>query len=217
LAAIAIAALINGPEVIFSQDSNKYILIGLLLAAVEGVVRLKDGIFRAKPANEMKFLASLYGAPLGLIAAPLVQRYTGLVRDIPVPVQGFYSEGFVDKLERERRYGNVYTVEDRGKSFAVRMEFPRYIPDIGIASRERLPDEMPDYDYDLALGDEELIVKGKCTDENVRKISSSIGAFPPEFTTVIPFHERIAGFVHRFEKKLLEVIVVKAPASSLSA
>jgi len=217
LAAIAIAALINGPEVIFSQDSNKYILIGLLLAAVEGVVRLKDGIFRAKPANEMKFLASLYGAPLGLIAAPLVERYTGLVRDIPVPVQGFYSEGFVDKLERERRYGNVYTVEDRGKSFAVRMEFPRYIPDIGIASRERLPDEMPDYDYELALGDEELIVKGKCTDENVRKISSSIGAFPPEFTTVIPFHERIAGFVHRFEKKLLEVIVVKAPASSLSA
>jgi len=210
LAFIAIAALMNGPEIIFSQDINKYILIGLLLAGLEGVFRLKDGIFSAKPANEMKFLASFYGAPLGVVAAPLLERYTGLVRDIPVPVQGFYSEGFVDKVERERRYGNVYTVEDRGKSFLVRMEFPRYVPDIGIAERARLPDEMPDYDYDLALGDEELIVKGKCTDENVRKISSSIGAFPPEFTTVIPLHERIAGFVHHFDNKLLEVLLVKA-------
>src|SRR5262252_2316811 len=37
---IAIAAIINGPEVIFSQDINKYILIGLLLAGIEGVIRL---------------------------------------------------------------------------------------------------------------------------------------------------------------------------------
>jgi len=44
----------------------------------------------------------------------------------------------------------------------------------------------------------------------VRKISSSIGAFPPEFTTVIPLHERIAGFVHQFDNKLLEVLLVKA-------
>ena len=207
---IAIAAIINGPEIIFSQDLNKYILIGLLLAGVEAVIRLKDGIFAAKPANEMKFLASFYGAPMGIIAAPLLERYTGLVRAIPVPVQGFYSEGFVDKVERERRYGNVYTVENRGKSFLVRMEFPRYVPDIGIADRERLPDAMPDYDYDLALGDEELTIKGKCTDGNVRKISSSIGAFPPEFTTVIPLHERIAGLVHHFNNKVLEVLLVKA-------
>ncbi len=209
IVSIAIAAIINGPEIIFSQDINKYILIGLLLAGVEGVIRLKDGIFGAKSSNEMKFLASFYGAPLGIVAAPLLERYTGLVRDIPVPVQGFYSDGFVDKLERERRYGNVYTVENRGKSFLVRMEFPRYVPDIGIAERARLPDEMPDYDYDLTLGDEELIIKGKCTDENVRKISSSIGAFPPEFTTVIPLHERIAGFAHHFANKVLEVLLVK--------
>lgn len=206
---IAIAAIINGPEIIFSQDINKYVLIGLLLAGVEGVIRLKDGIFGAKSPNEMKFLASFYGAPLGIVAAPLLERYTGLLRDIPVPVQGFYSEGFVDKVERERRYGNAYTVENRGKSLLVRMEFPRYVPDIGIADRARLPDEMPDYDYDLTLGDEELIIKGKCTDENVRKISSSIGAFPPEFTTVIALHERIAGFAHHFDNKVLEVLLVK--------
>ena len=210
LIGMAIAAAIDGPEVIFSQRVNIYFLVGLLLATAGGIFRLKDGIFSAKPPEELTFPPSIYGAPLGLIAAPLLAKFTGLVRDIPVPVEGFYSSGFVDKLERERRYGNVYTVEDRGGAFLVRMEFPRRMPDIGIASRDQLPDEMPDYDYDLVLQDGQLIVKGKCTDEKVRKISSSVGAFPPEFTTVIPFQQRIAGIAHQFENKLLEVLVVKA-------
>jgi len=210
LVCMAIAAASSGVQVIFSQDINKYVVIGLLFATVEGVIRLKDGIFNAKPANEMTFLPSFYGVPLAVIADFLLAKYTGLVREIPVPIEGFYSKGFVDKLERERRYGNVYTVEDRGASYLVRMEFPRWIPDIGIASRRQLPDEMPDYDYDLLLQDEQLVVKGKCSDEKVRKISSSVGAFPPEFTTVIPFRDRIAGLAHHFENKLLEVLLVKA-------
>jgi len=210
LVCMAIAAATNGVQVILSQDINKYLVIGLLLATVEGVIRLKDGIFKAKPANEMTFLPSFYGVPLAMIADFLLAKYTGLVREIPVPIEGFYSKGFVDKLERERRYGNVYTVEDRGASYLVRMEFPRWIPDIGIASRTQLPDEMPDYDYDLLLQDEQLVVKGKCADEKVRKISSSVGAFPPEFTTVIPFRDRIVGLAHHFENKLLEVLLVKA-------
>jgi hypothetical protein len=210
LICLGVAVGWHGPQVIFSHDINMFLLVGILLAAVEGVVRLKDGIFHVKSADEMKFPPSFYGAPLALFAQPLLGKYTGLVRNLPVPVDGFYSKGFVDKLERERRYGNVYTVEDRGGAFLMRMEFPRWIPDIGIASRDQLPDEMPDYDYDLALRDGQLIVKGRCTDEKVRKISSSVGAFPPEFTTIIPFRERISGFAHQFHEKLLEVLLVKA-------
>jgi hypothetical protein len=145
-----------------------------------------------------------------LLAEPFFAKYLGLVRELPIPVDGFYSDGFVDKLERERRYGNVYTVEDCGGAFLMRMQFPRWIPEIGVASRDQLPDEMPDYDYDLALKDGELVVKGKCVDEKVRKISSSVGAFPPEFTTTIPFQQRITGFAHQYENKLLEVLLVKA-------
>jgi hypothetical protein len=210
LGCMVIAAGWEGSQIIFSQQINNYILVGLLLAAAEGIFRLKDGIFGLKTADEMTFPPSFYGAPLGLIAETLLMKYFGLVREVPVPVEGFYTKGFVDKRERERRYGNVYTVEDRGRAFLVSMEFPRLMPDIGIASREQLPDEMPDYDYDLALQDSQLVVKGKCTDENVRKISASVGAFPPEFTTQISFQQRISGFAHHFENKLLKVLVVKA-------
>jgi hypothetical protein len=209
LAFMVVAVALRGPQIIFSDEINKFVLLGLLLATAEGIFRLKDGFFGAKPADEMKFLPSFYGAPMGLVFDPLLEKYTGMIRNKPIPVDGFYSKGFVDKLERERRYGNVYTVEDRGDAFLVRMEFPRWVPDIGIAKRENLSSEMPDYDYDLELQDGQLTVKAKCTDEAVRKISSSVGAFPPEFVTVIPFRQKTTGFAHRYENKLLEVLVEK--------
>jgi hypothetical protein len=207
--AMIIAVAIQGPEILGSQAINSFVLIGLLVAIVEAVLRLRSGIFGAKPAAEMEFPASLYGAPLALVVAPLLEKHGGMVREVPIPVDGFYSEGFDEKLERERRYGNVYTVEDRGGALLLRLEFPRRMPDIGIASRANLPDEMPDYDYDLALDDGQFVIRGRCADENVRKISSSFGAFPPEFMTIITLKEKIVGFAHRFEDKLLEVFLLK--------
>jgi hypothetical protein len=176
---------------------------------IEGVIRLRDGIFHAKPPEEMNFPAAIYGIPLAILVQPVLAKQNDLVRNLPIPVDGFYSRGFDEKLERERRYGNVYTVEDRGGALLLRLEFPRSLPDIGVADRLKIPDEMPDYDYDLALKNGQFIVRGRCSDERVRKISSSVGAFPPEFTTVIPLQERIAGFVHKFENKLLEVLLLK--------
>jgi hypothetical protein len=213
LLSMVVAALVSGSAVIYSQRINNYVLIGIFLAILEGIWRLRTGIFRAKAADEMEFSAAIYGAPLTAIAEPLLAKYGGLLRGLPIPVEGFYAKGFVDKLERERRYGNVYTLEDRGGAFLLRLEFPRWMPDIGVLNRAKLPDELPDYDYDLALQDGHLIVRGKCMDEQVRKISSSFGAFPPEFTTVIPLQERVFGFAHHFNNKLLQVILAKDKGS----
>jgi ferredoxin len=213
LVCMGLAVFLHGTGVLFSQQINMYVFAGILLAAAEGVFRLRDGIFRAKPAEEMIFPAAVYGFPLGLLLQPILAKRAGVIRDVPIPVDGFYSKGFVEKLERERRYGNVYTIEDRGGALLLRLEFPRVLPDIGLAKRPQLPDEMPDYDYDLALKDSQFIVKGKCTDERIRQISSSLGAFPPEFTTIIPLKERVVGFAHRFENKLLEVFLLKGRES----
>ena len=210
LIAAGVGMAAHDPAFIFDKGINNYLLVGLLLAILEGVFRLKDGLFKVKPAEEMKFPPAIYGGPLALIADAMLSKRIGLVREMPIPVEGFYSKGFVAKRERERRYGNIYTVEDCGGAFLMRMEFPRWLPEIGVKSREQLSDEMPDYDYDLSLQDGQLIVKGKCTDEKVRKISSSVGAFPPEFTSIIPFRERISGFAHQFHDKNLEVLLVKA-------
>jgi Fe-S-cluster-containing hydrogenase component 2 len=198
------------PGFIFDKGINNCLLVGLLLAVLEGIWRLKDGLFKVKPAEEMNFPPAVYGGPLAVVADPFLSKHVGLVREMPIPVEGFYSKGFVDKRERERRYGNIYTVEDCGGAFLMRMEFPRWLPELGIKNRDQLSDEMPDYDYDLSLQDGQLIVKGKCIDEKVRKISSSVGAFPPEFTSVIALRERVSGFAHQFNHKNLEVLLVKA-------
>ena len=214
---MVLAAVVKGPAVLFSQDINMFVFIGIILALIEGIYRLRDGIFHAKPTEEMKLPAAIYGIPLGILLQPLLAKQTGMVRNLPIPVDGFYSRGFVDKLERERRYGNVYTVEDRGGALLLRLEFPRSLPDIGVADRQKISDEMPDYDYDLALKSGQFIVRGRCSDERVRKISSSVGAFPPEFTTVIPLQGRIVGFAHKFENKLLEVLLLKDRSTPLGA
>ena len=209
IALMVLASVVNGPAVLFSQSINLFVFVGIILALIEGVIRLRDGIFHAKPPEEMNFPAAIYGSPLAILVQPVLAKQNDLVRNLPIPVDGFYSRGFDGKLERERRYGNVYTVEDRGGALLLRLEFPRSLPDIGVADRLKIPDEMPDYDYDLALKNGQFIVRGRCNDERVRKISSSVGAFPPEFTTVIPLQDGIAGFAHKFENKLLEVLLLK--------
>jgi len=52
-------------------------------------------------------------------------------------------------------------------------------------------------------------------DLRVRKVSSSIGAFPPEFTTIVPLQERVFGFVHRVGNKVLDVLLVKETAARI--
>ena len=209
LICMAVATVLYGPSILFSQAINSYVFVGILLAAAEAIYRLKDGIFSPRPADEMILRPSIYGAALELLLGPLLERQTGLIRGLPIPVDGFYSKGFVDKLERERRYGNVYTIEDRGGALLLRLEFPRLMPDGDLSLGSQLPTHMPDYDYDLALKNGQFIVKGRCADERVRKISSSFGAFPPEFTTIIPLRERITSFAHRCQNKLLEVYLIK--------
>lgn len=206
---MGVAVALVGVDILFSQKINIFILTGLLIALLEGAYRLREGVFHAKPVGDMVFGAAVYGAPLSYVLGPLLTRKGGVIRHLPIPVDGFYEKGFVEKIERERRYGNVYTVEDWGAAYFLRMEFPRKVPDIGLPVRSELSDELPDYDYDLVLKDGHLILKGRCTHEKVRRISSSVGAFPPEFTTVIPLQEGVEGFAHRFENKILEVLLLK--------
>ena len=202
-------AALAGIDIIFSQKINGYLFVGVIWGSVEGVCRLREGIFHARAADETVFRAAVYGIPLSYLLHPLIYRQAGVIRGLPIPVDGFYAKGFVEKLERERRYGNAYTLEDWGGAYFLRMEFPTKVPDIGLPVRSELPDEMPDYDYDLVLKDGHFIVKGRLVDERIRKISSSVGAFPPEFATVVPLQERVEGFSHRFENKLLEVLLLK--------
>ena len=212
---IAVGIAVEGLGLAFDKGVNMYILAGFVIALGEVMYRLRQSIFRAVPVEQVTVSAALYGVPLAILLRPLLLHRGKLLRRFPVPVEGFYDARFVEKLERERRYGHAYTVEDLGTAYHLRLEFPTQVPRLGIAMALKLPERMPDYDYDLLLKEGQLIVRGKLLDSRVRKVSSSIGSFPPEFTTIIPLQDRVYGFVHHLGSKVLDVLLLKESAARL--
>jgi hypothetical protein len=196
----------------FTEADKGWIVLGVLIASVETAVRLRDGIFHAKPADEIRFGASLYGAPLGLLLRPIVKRLARSRRSGWVPVEGFYARDFEPKREREKRYGEVYTVDEFDHGYYVRMELPRDIPASAAREELNLGQQMPDYDLRVSLDDASVVIRGAVADPELRAVCGVSPAFPADFKTEIPLDSRLAGFRHRYSDKLLEIVVVKQGA-----
>jgi hypothetical protein len=118
---------------------------------------------------------------------------------------GFYLDLFDDKMERERRYGEVYRLREEKNGYFFELEFPRQVP--ASAAREKLgvSEEMPDYDYTLELQGCHFTVVAKLRDPKLRRLAAASAGFPPDFTTRIELPEQVAGFRHRLREKTLAV------------
>jgi hypothetical protein len=205
-------AVASGRADLFSSGVHKWVFLGIALAAVEALVRLHESLFRGIPFGEARVLPALYAPlvwPLGRVVLALVGPRGN---ESGVGFDGFYAgrEHFDEKLERDRRYGSIYKVEERDDAYILRLEFPRLLPPSSLADELRLPPEMPDYDYELSLQDGTFVVHGRVIDPQVRKLTAVAPAFPPEFTTRVPLRDPVAGFRHRYRDKTLEVILPKA-------
>jgi hypothetical protein len=196
---------------IFSQGGNKFIFLGLVLASVETLVRLRETFFQGVPTHDATFRGAFYGLLLAPLIAPFLSRTIGgpAPERGEIPVEGYYSQEFDEKTERARRYGEVYTLEEFGNAYLLRMELPRRVP-VSAAKREMgIGDEMPDYDYELSISNGNFIVKGKVTDPQLRKLAAISPAFPPDFTKQIALKSQTANFKHRYRDKTLEVVLFK--------
>jgi hypothetical protein len=195
---------------VFSPELRFFLFFGLLAAAAEAVFRAREALLFAKPMRETKVRSSLYGFFLSSFLKLVLPSATRVMRQVPVPVDGFYSMGFDAKRERERRYGTAYTLEDLGSAYLLRFEFPRLTPAARLKDEMGLGNEMPDYDFNLSLVDGSFVIKGRCLDERVRKLSIQLASFPLDFTTRIQTTSGIHGFQHRYRSKLLEVLLLKS-------
>jgi hypothetical protein len=130
-----------------------------------------------------------------------------------VAFDGFRSDLFEDKRERDRRYGTVYNVWERDKAFLVRLELPRRMPKSSLKETWDIPDEMPDYVCTLALADNVLWIKAGLPDEARRRLSYVSSSFPSDFETRIDFQTPVVSYSQRLRNKMLEVIVYKKAGS----
>jgi hypothetical protein len=169
---------------------------GELSISFEQAVALLGSGVEAKPpepATPGEFLRSLLGRAKKSV-------WTGGVGQ-----DGFYLDLFEEKIERQRRYGEVYRLREEKNGYFLELDFPRRVP--ASAAREKLGvgEEMPDYDYMLELQERYFTVVGRLRDLKLRRLAAASAGFPPDFTTRIELPERVAGFCHRLHEKMLEV------------
>jgi ferredoxin len=212
---VAFGVLARG-DGLFSQSTGGWIMLGILLAMGESAWRLREGIIHAKPASELVYRGCWYGlalAPLGSMLARAGGR--GRPTERKVAFDGFEGTMHEDKTERDRRYGTVYTVGEYANAYLVRLEMPRMLPQSSLKRLWNLPDEMPDYDYNIVLGDAVLSINASVRGETIRRLSYVSSSFPADFATRIEFGKPVTAFKHRMRDKVLEVIVIKGEANQL--
>lgn len=206
---IAVVAAVALRREVFSHQLTSYIVLGVVVALLETIVRLREGVLHAVPMDQIVYRGTWYGQILAAVLMPLIRRLAPVTQRGTIPIEGFHGGGFEDKMERERRYGEVYSLKEQGNGYVLEVELPRRVPESALKHQLGLPDEMPDYDYTLSLHDGHFVVRGSVVDTNLRKLAAVSSGFPPDFTTNVALPDAVKGFKHRVRNKTLEVVLLK--------
>jgi hypothetical protein len=152
------------------------------------------------------------GATLRRLLGPLSGRLTSDRADSrrSVAFDGYRSDLYDEKRERDRRYGTVYSVTEAENAYIVSLEFPRRLPISALRNVWNLRDEMPDYGYDLKLEPAAMIIRAGVPGEASRRLAYVSPSFPADFFTRIEFEHPVLGFSHRLDQKVLTIVVLKA-------
>jgi ferredoxin len=211
---LTLFAMYGRGDGMYSQSTGGWIMLGVLIASGEAAWRLREGVIHAKPADELTYRGCWYGLALAPIGSFLARAAgAGRRTERKVAFDGFEGTMHEDKTERDRRYGTVYTVAEYANAYLVRLEMPRMLPPSSLKRLWNLPDEMPDYDYNILLGDNVITISASVRGETIRRLSYVSSSFPADFTTRIEFGKPVDAFKHRMREKVLEVVVFKADAA----
>ncbi len=164
------------------------------------------------PAGRRRSHRSIWGSLVRLVGLDRL-RGPATRADRHVAFDGFSNPMHDEKIERDRRYGTVYTVVEHANAYLVAIEMPRRIPNSSLKELWKLPDEMPDYDYTVTLHERVLSVRAGVRGEAMRRLSYISASFPSDFLTRIEFDQPVASFKHRLYNKVLEIVVFKTACS----
>jgi len=176
----------------------------------EGALRMVEP---GGPAGRRRPHRSIWGSLVRLVG---LDRLLGPATrtDRHVAFDGYSNPIHDEKIERDRRYGTVYTVVEHANAYLVSIEMPRQIPASSLKELWKLPDEMPDYDYTVTLHESVLAVRAGVRGDAMRRLSYISASFPSDFLTRVEFDQPVSSFKHRLRDKVLEIVVFKAASSA---
>jgi ferredoxin len=104
-----------------------------------------------------------------------------------------------DRVERDRRYGRDYKVQEHKGYIEIEVQFPRRVPAVRDRFRYGLPETMPMYGAHVAQDGNTLLVYGWVKDPKLRALTHTTTSFPGQFVVQLEFKRRTFGFKHRFD------------------
>jgi len=164
------------------------------------------------PPGRRRSHRSIWGSLVRLVRLDRL-RGPATRTDRHVAFDGFSNPMHDEKIERDRRYGTVYTVVEHANAYLLGIEMPRRIPNSSLKELWKLPDEMPDYDYTVTLHERVLAVRAGVRGDAMRRLSYISASFPSDFLTRVEFDQPVTSFKHRLRNKVLEIVVFKAAGS----
>ncbi|MSR60902.1 MAG: 4Fe-4S dicluster domain-containing protein [Planctomycetes bacterium] len=117
-----------------------------------------------------------------------------------------------DVLERDRRYGRDFSIEERAGHVLVAYNFPTRIPAVQNRFKFGLGETMPLYRSHVQLTGKTLLVAGWLTEPKVRSLCHTSKSFPAQFINTLDFTQDIIGMATRYDARArLEVVLFTDP------
>jgi ferredoxin len=117
-----------------------------------------------------------------------------------------------DRLERDRRYGRDWRVEEEDEWIHVVVQFPTRVPAVRDRFKYGLPEAMPIYGHHVAREGRALLVYGWVKDPKIRALTHTSRSFPGQFVSKIELPSDAVDFISRFDAhQRLEVYLFKKP------
>ena len=169
-----------------------------------------------KPASELIYRAAIWGIPLAPLGALLVRGSHFSRVNRTVGFDGYTTDFYDEKIERDRRYGTVYTIEEHSQRLSGQAGDAAAHP--GVLAQAPVEPARRDAGLRLQhrLGDAVLTISASVRGEALRRLSYISSSFPADFTTRIDFEQPVAGFKHRLRNKVIEIIVLKSRNEQIS-
>jgi len=102
-------------------------------------------------------------------------------------------------VERNRRYGRDYSIEEDGDTIRVTFHLPTKVPAVRDRFRYGLPADMPRYRTHVGREKNGILVAGWVTDPKVKGLCHTSSSFPSQFMTTLDFDSDFVGFATRYD------------------
>ena len=120
-----------------------------------------------------------------------------------------------DQVERNRRYGRDYTVEEADDHILVTFRLPTKVPAVRDRFRYGLPKDMPRYRTHVQKDGNSLIVAAWLTDPKIKGLCHTSSSFPAQFITTLDFNADFVGLAQRYDTHArLEIALFKTQAAA---